>query len=256
MDERREINFLGIGAHGAGMAWLWRWISRHPDVGFMRPGAGDGRHEKEVHYWNRHPDKSINWYLDHFDWDKRVVGEITPAYARLPQAVVRGIHKVFPRIQILYVVRDPLYRTWSDVKRRARKLRFGRERLKMKWIVEQASRPKVAVRNDYVKTAENWRSAFGNERLHVFPHDLILDRPKDFLCRICEILDLDPTFYDDMDAGAFAARTHGSSESECPRDFVDWFETQPVMPWQEQLRHLENMGVLDTMGEPIAEADQ
>jgi hypothetical protein len=255
MDKRREIDFLGIGAHGAGSAWLWNWMSRHPEIGFVRPGAGDGRHEKEVHYWNRHPDKAIDWYLDHFDWAKQIVGEITPAYARLPQDVVKGVHKIFPAIHVLYVVRDPLYRTWSDVKRRARKLRFNRDRLRLKWIIEQASRPKVAIRNDYVKTAENWRSAFGNEQMHVFPYTLISDRPKQFLCRICEILDLDPGFYDDMDDLAFVPQTHCNSEADCPRDYVEWFQQQSVMPWQEQLRHLENMGVLETMGEPIAEGD-
>jgi hypothetical protein len=255
MAERREIDFLGIGAHGAGSVWLWHWMSRHPEIGFVRPGAGDGRHEKEVHYWNRHPDKTIDWYLDHFDWDKQIVGEITPAYARLPQSVVRGVRKIFPGIHIFYVVRDPLYRTWSDVKRRARKLRFGRERLKLKWIIEQASRPKVAIRNDYVKTAETWRSAFGNGQFHVFPYTVISNHPKQFLCRICEILDLDPGFYDNMDDAAFGSPVNSNDGTECPRDYVEWFEQQPVMSWQEQLRHLENMGVLDTMGEFATETD-
>jgi hypothetical protein len=255
MDERRGIDFLGIGAHGAGSAWLWYWMSRHPDIGFVRPGAGDGLHEKEVHYWNRHADKTRDWYLDHFDWDKRVVGEITPAYARLRQDTVKGIHKLFPRIHILYLVRDPLHRTWSDVRRRARKLRFGRDRLKIKWVIEQATRPKVAIRNDYVTTAENWRTAFGQDRLHVFPYALISNHPKQFLCRICEILDLDPNFYDQMDDKAFESGPHNGGDEVCPRDYVEWFATQPVMSWQEQLRHLENMGVLDTLSKPITGAD-
>jgi hypothetical protein len=58
-----------------------------------------------------------------------------------------------------------------------------------------------------------------------------------------------------MDDLAFVPQTHCNSEADCPRDYVEWFQQQSVMPWQEQLRHLENMGVLETMGEPIAEGD-
>ncbi len=251
MHERREIDFLGIGAHGAGSAWLWRWLSRHPDVGFLKPGAGDGDHEKEVHYWNRHRDKTVDWYLEHFDWNKRVVGEITPAYSRLTARIVRGIEAVFPRVQVMYLVRNPLYRTWAEVRRRASKLRFGRDRLKLKWAIEQATRPKVAVRNDYVTTAENWRPAFGNGQFHVFPYDLITERPGQLMCRICEILDLDPAIYEQMNDDVFDDKREGCAEADCPPEFATWFETQPVMAWEEQLRHLENMGVLDTLGESI-----
>jgi hypothetical protein len=245
LDNRAQIDFLGIGAHAAGSTWLWKWMAKHPDIGFLRPGGGRGIPGKEVHYWNRFADESLEWYLEQFDWDHQVVGEITPAYARLDSEVLNRIHAEFPDLEIFYMIREPLSRTWSDVRKRVRKARFWRASNRMKYLIEQASRPKVAIRNDYVGTVKRWSEVFGADKVHVFLSSDIRERPRQVLHRVCTILGVDPAAYDGIADEELGSRVNKGLDKECPPEFVQWFETQDLTPWEEQVRQIGELGLLE-----------
>ena len=261
-DVRRQIDFLGIGAHGAGSTWLYHWLSKHPEIGFLKREAGRGIKGKEAHYWNRFPDRPLDWYLEQFDWSKPVVGEITPAYARFGEQQIRAIGALFPRLHILFMIRDPVDRTWSDTRKRIRKVRWGRNRLDAAWMIEQASRPKVAIRNDYVGTVRRWQSVFGADRVHVFLFPDMADRPRALLRRACEILSVEPGTFDPLPESELAGRVNVGLTTDCPAEFADWINAQPYGSWTEQVRAIEALGALAlppgkefsgaTAGEPSA----
>lgn len=241
---RRTIDFLGIGAHGAGSTWLWHWLSRHPEIGFLKPDAGRGIKGKEAHYWNRFAEKPLDWYLDQFQWDRRVVGEITPAYARFEPARIGEIHARFPDLQILFMIRDPLSRTWSDTRKRIRKVRWGQSRIDADWMIEQASRPKVALRNDYVGTVRRWQAVFGRDRVHVFLFPDMARRPRQLLRRACEILGVDPGVFDHLGQARLGARVNTGLAKDCPAEFAAWIESQPYGSWDDQVQTIAQMGAL------------
>ena len=244
MKRRNTIDFLGIGAHGAGTTWLWHWLAKHPDIGFLREGAGRGIPGKEVHYWNRFPSEPLDWYLDQFDWSHRVVGEITPAYARFEPEVIERVHDAFPSAQIMFIVRDLLSRTWSDVRKRVRKAPVWQRR-RLSWMIDQGSRDKVALRNDYAGTAARWTKAFGSEQMHVFLFSDIAEKPRQLLARACAILDVDPAFYDAIGDEHLGSRVNTGLDKACPPDFVKWFEEQAVTAFAEQLADIDALGVLE-----------
>jgi hypothetical protein len=241
---RQQIDFLGIGAHGAGSTWLWHWLSRHPEIGFLKPSGGRGIKGKEAHYWNRFPDKPLDWYLEQFDWSKRVVGEITPAYARLEPAMIEAVHDLFPNLQILFMIRDPIARTWSDTRKRIRKVRWGQSRVDADWMIEQAARPKVAVRNDYVGTVQRWQAVFGRGRVHVFLFPDMGERPRELLRRSCEILGVDQGFFEDLGETELAGKVNIGLDTACPRAFSDWIGAQPYGSWAEQVEAINRLGAL------------
>ena len=246
MQRREQIDFLGIGAHGAGSTWLWHWLAKHPDVGFLKEGAGRGIPGKEAHYWNRFQDRPLDWYLDQFDSSRRVVGEITPAYARLETDLVRRVHDAFPATSIIYIVRDPLARTWSDVRKRVRKAPPW-HRGRLGWMIEQGAREKVAVRNDYAGTTARWAEIFGTDRVHVFLFSDIANKPRQLLARVCNILGVDHGFYGAIGDKHLGSRVNTGLDKACPPDFVSWFEEQDVTPFDQQLAAIERLGCLERL---------
>ncbi len=52
------IDFLGIGAQKCGTTWLYERLAQHPQVRFP---AG-----KEIHFWDHHLDRGINWWIAQF----------------------------------------------------------------------------------------------------------------------------------------------------------------------------------------------
>lgn len=99
-------NFLGIGVQRAATTWLHNCFQQHPDV-FVPSDI------KEVCYFNRHKDKGLKWYSEHFSGSEgfAAVGEITPMY--LHRASVGDIHKVLPNAKLIVILRDPVRRAYS-----------------------------------------------------------------------------------------------------------------------------------------------
>ena len=48
--------------------------------------------------------------------ERRVVGDLTPAYALLPEARLAAMAKMAPDVRFLYLMRDPVERLWSHIR--------------------------------------------------------------------------------------------------------------------------------------------
>jgi hypothetical protein len=141
-DNMRGPDFLVIGAQRAGTTWIHFMLLRHRSL-WMPP-------VKELHYFDR-PEvrRTVTdrrelrravlspmfpprpWhvpYLFHLrsdDWYRRlfhraqarglITGEVTPAYATLDEDGLRRIRALNNEIKLVFVMRDPVERTWSAV---------------------------------------------------------------------------------------------------------------------------------------------
>jgi hypothetical protein len=91
---------------------------------------------KSAHDVLRQPSVSrASWYLNylfgHYDdeWYAslfaqgagKLKGEVTPAYAILKSEDVANIHSLMPDIKLIYLMRNPIERSWSAVRKGARK---------------------------------------------------------------------------------------------------------------------------------------
>jgi hypothetical protein len=102
-------DFLCIGAPRAGTTWLHGILASHPDV-FVPV------HRKELHFFGGDNfDRGLDWYARYFEGAKpgQVVGEVTPAYLRRPQAAAR-IKELLPETQFVVMVRNPVDRAYSQ----------------------------------------------------------------------------------------------------------------------------------------------
>jgi hypothetical protein len=143
-------HFVGVGAPRSGTSWLYEVLSRHPAL-WLPP-------VKELHYfdepenskryysylrmrlisgfWIRRPlsrfdlryflgRRSDAWYCDLFEPARRgawITGEITPAYSTLDGSELVRLRTLNPEVKLIYIMRNPVLRSWSAVMKLQRKL--------------------------------------------------------------------------------------------------------------------------------------
>jgi hypothetical protein len=106
-------NLLIIGAPKAGTTSLHAYLAQHPEISMSEP--------KELRYFWRHDWKELrNWYESHFDPNKPIRGESTPAYTMWPHRdhVPERAAELVPAARLIYVVRDPIDRIISHFRQR------------------------------------------------------------------------------------------------------------------------------------------
>jgi hypothetical protein len=99
-----------IGAQKAGTTQLFSYLVKHPRV--------LGGAEKEVHYFSKHPEQSVEWYRSRFPLRRLVaarnahVVEASPSYLPMPGAL-RHMQSVLPEARVIVLLRDPVSRAFS-----------------------------------------------------------------------------------------------------------------------------------------------
>ena len=172
------LRFLGIGAQKAGTTWLYEQLRRHPGIGFP---AG-----KEIHFWDRlrNPDQ-IGPYLARFGDPRLCEGEITPAYAILPTATIRLVHRVAPELRLIYLLRNPVDRAWSSALMALQRAEMTIDEASDQWFIDHFRSSGSLSRGDYARCIRHWRQVFPSEQLLLERHETIRDHPQALLQRCC-----------------------------------------------------------------------
>ncbi len=140
-----------LGATKAGTTWLYEHLAAHPECHLRRikelhyftavesgalaraarAGAADlakpgkrmsDRKRRDLADWLevlRRGAEDIPAYLGYLCGGlgtRRLVADITPAYALLPEARLRQMAGIAPDVRFLYLLRDPVARLWSQVR--------------------------------------------------------------------------------------------------------------------------------------------
>ena len=105
-----RLDFLGIGSQKAGTTWLHKLLQKCHLISLPQK-------QKEVHFWDWHHRKGIEWYIQQFRYSPQnsssYYGEITPCYVVLPEQTIAEISKCFPNLKIIFIARDLVDRAWS-----------------------------------------------------------------------------------------------------------------------------------------------
>ena len=143
--------------------------------------------------WDLHffvPPRTNRWYGRIFrPGPGQIAGEITPAYSILKPETVQEVREVNPDLRIIYLLRDPVERSWSSAisglaRRRGRSL----EKVSDKRLLRHFERQAHVLRTDYLRTFEIWEEAFGSEQIFIGFLDEIQQDPRDLLVRIYRFL--------------------------------------------------------------------
>jgi hypothetical protein len=222
-------DFLIIGAQKAGTTWLYKNLSKHPEIWF--PPI------KELHYFNykqnnwlqtrsskffdkhwqriigeqlnsnfKQPDfknilwnfkfflekRNDIWYGELFDNSEgKLAGEATPDYSILSEASVNQIYGLMPKSKIIFIMRNPIDRAWSHATMFF-KLKEGRaiSTVPEEEIVDLCLSQHSRLRGDYMRTVNTWSKEFPKEQFFVGFFEDIQTNPVGLLTSVLEFLNL------------------------------------------------------------------
>ena len=125
-------NFIIAGAEKSGTTSLSFYLSEHPDIYIPRV--------KELHFFENanNYSKGLGWYEKQFAGCKgeKAVGECTPFYM-YDDTCAEKIKKAFPEIKILFILRNPVDRAYSNY---WHQVRGGKEFLPFEAALEREQR--------------------------------------------------------------------------------------------------------------------
>ncbi len=182
-------DFLVISPPKTGSTWLAANLRCHPDV--FVPEI------KELKYFSSHFKwLDLNWYLDQFaPGAGRVKGEASPSYALLPVERIRLVRRLFPDLKLLFLMRDPLARAWSQAKHcyRYREINFAtftaeRDAVNESQWLENVCHAWSLASGDYLGQLRRWLAVFPREQIHVGFYEDIAIRPKALLREVLAFL--------------------------------------------------------------------
>jgi len=138
---------------------------------------------------------SDDWYASLFEPRKgRVAGEITPNYSVLGRDAVSHVHGLMPEAKILFMMRNPVERAWSQAVMYFDKI----ERQSVGGVSEEQIRKFVSTQSslltNYLRTLENWRAYYPDEQIFVGFMEDVHFQPEGLLSSVCEFLGVDPSF--------------------------------------------------------------
>ena len=103
------------------------------------------------------------------------------------------MHDVIPDVRVIFLIRDPVHRAWSQVvwglvSRRKRKMLEISDKEFRKVFLDQRS----LVRGDYLRTLQNCGAYYPSSKIFIGFYDDIATRPGELLQDIFNFLDIDP----------------------------------------------------------------
>jgi Sulfotransferase family len=136
------------------------------------------------------------WYASLFEPGRgKVKGEITPAYATLGLEEVARVHTLVPEAKIIFLMRNPIERAWSQfVMRLDRSGKKDSGLTRYNKLLRNVEREGSRSRTDYLQALENWTAFYTEERIFVGFLEDIQFHPEQLLANVYRFLGVDASF--------------------------------------------------------------
>lgn len=224
-------DFLCIGAQKSGTTWLYHALCRHPQIRmppvkeihyfdrgdrpyildllsrkaptrrrlmrWLREGGRAGlKGWSELHWCVRFfcLPRSDAWYTSLFTRpDGIVTGDITPGYARMERDRVARVHRLLPDARILYLLRDPIDRAWSQAAMYFRQYHGSASIADVDpaEVRRFVLNPYNLRNGEYSRTLALWQEYYPAERMLLLSHDAIERNPASALLRVYAFLSVE-----------------------------------------------------------------
>ena len=190
-----------IGAMKAGTTSLAEILSQHPDICVASP--------KEPHFLTEHVGKSLDWYRAHFDHpDRKICIDASTSYSIAPiknasefkrvctkyRGVPERISAINPSAKFIYVLREPVARTYSHYNHNAR---AGWERRPFIQAIREDAQYLSA--SHYLEQLEFYWKIFPRESILLLSFEEFMRNPVDSAYRCFDFLGLNTTVSLELD---------------------------------------------------------
>jgi hypothetical protein len=133
----------------------------------------------------------------------------------------------FPDTRIIYILRHPVERIWSQAKMdlgRRGKLENASKRSVRRYL----EREDVVANSDYAANLERWTSHFGAERVHVEFLEAITADPHASLARLCRFLELE--YSTSLFSRSIESARNTTPRTPIPPDVHVWLARRQLEP--------------------------
>ena len=135
-------DFLCVGGQKAGTSWLYHQLTAHPDFWMppvkelyyfdslsrikrrLPPRCKDSRDllfMAKIEQLSARPGLDLEGYAKLFEFKGGLLsGDISPSYSTLNDDVVEDVISHFPNVNVIFLARDPVERSWSQLSMEAR----------------------------------------------------------------------------------------------------------------------------------------
>jgi hypothetical protein len=201
-------------------------------------------------------DATDDWYRSLFPPSPELIcGEISPSYSILGEPEIAHVAKLFPKLRVILLLRNPIDRAWSQV--RFDWTRGVRSEIEdTEGIKAFIDSPKQALRSDYLRILSIWSRHFPKEQIFVGFYDDIVSRPAEILERVHDFLGLERQ---PIDQGTLSKRVHVSREAAMPAEIRTYLIEKylpsmrelsqrfgdPVTNWVNGVTQAESAGAVD-----------
>ena len=239
--------FLGIGAQKSGTSWLFWKLKHHPQIWLppvkeihyfnqnsSKPSVIDLlfgspfsriRLRRQMRRAWRKKGQNIGWYLRYFfqvrsdDWYAslfspsvgQIAGESTPNYSILDAERVGRIHTLMPELKIIYLLRNPIHRTWSQLNRHDRQTHFRGNYATESVIKQFMVQEEPHRHSNYPENLQIWSSFYPQEQIFIGFFEQIAENPRQLLSDLYQFLDVDsseqyipPNVHKKVNAGQYS----------------------------------------------------
>lgn len=143
----------------------------------------------------------LNWYLKYFllpandQWylslfaraRGKIAGECSPSYSMLELEDVQAIKRLLPDVNVIFILRNPIDRTWSQFRRGTRSGHIN-PNMSLAEFKDWNNLPSVALRSSYLRTLSIWSSVFSEKQIYIGFYDQVSSEPQKFLAEILDFL--------------------------------------------------------------------
>jgi hypothetical protein len=224
-------NFLVIGAQKSGTTWLDQNLRVHPEIWLppekeihyfdfpqipfvfcllaprrserhwvmrrIKRGYRKARANPQHAAWYKRcylSPRNDNWYASLFTPnDGQLAGEAAPQYAPLDDKKIAQIHTLLPNIKIIYLLRNPIERMWSQIAMYHSE-KFGLQGVQTideQRIIQFLRNPKHLRHSQYFTNLQTWEKYYAPEQIFTGFYEQIGDAPEQLLNAIFSFLGVD-----------------------------------------------------------------
>ena len=212
-------NLVIGGAPKCGTTSLFRWLADHPQVAtsnvketFFLMDHGHSMARAEANY-HEHGLSAYEEFFAAVPAERKIVLEATTHYL-YQQTALQVLSTLPSEPQIIFVLREPAERIYSDYRYKLNNQAFFRESITFAEFIDlfqNASRERIerAVaappdllmneieQSSYVEFLPKWTEHFGSRRVHVLLLEEMRQDPRGVMMRLAEAIGIDSDFYDE-----------------------------------------------------------
>jgi hypothetical protein len=136
--------------------------------------------------------RTDSWYLSLFKAETGLLtGALEPSYVKLSPEQILHVAKLMPDVKLIYMMRDPIERSWSSITRSTAK----NKKRPMSEVSEQDIQLKMErstlYLSNYIEHIERWEAAFPGKDIFFGYLEDMDTKPSDYFDQLCEYLQID-----------------------------------------------------------------